>query len=231
MAITIGENSGFTALPFTGAGGTRTMATACAPGDLIMAYLGLSNASTNATPVLNDGVNTGSYLLLGLYYDVANNRQTSLYYKVCNASGTPAVATGSLAGLGGGCGGSLGTWRWTGFTGTTSIDTNQTQQTTGSIAGIVGPALNTGFNPELLVAINGGTAAFHISSNTSGWLTLATGPGTYGYYKIDTTAPPIAEQYTNTADGITNWVVLTGGFLGAAPSSPVYSRRYVRFDI
>src|SRR3979411_178184 len=108
MAIT-NPDANNASLPFTGAGGTLVMNSACAPGDLIHAFVSLLNATSNAPPTLSDSINTGNYTQIGTSFFDAGGAGYLLahYYKVANATGTPTISTGSVAGVGASAGGKV----------------------------------------------------------------------------------------------------------------------------
>lgn len=227
MAVTNPDgNNG--SLPFTGAGGSVLMTSACAAGDLMHAVVSLLNATTNAPPTLSDNVNTGNYTLIGTFFDVTNSFLLAHYYKVANASGTPTVATGSVAGAGAGAGGKVAAARYTGFVGTPTLDPSCVLSAGGTGTAIAGPALTTTKTPELLVGA--ACAESNTTASVNNWTqnaAAANGQCFYSY-KVETGAIGTSDQWTYTSSASTVWGILNAGFYGAVP---VPSRSPARVEI
>jgi hypothetical protein len=209
-------------LPFTGAGGSVVMTNACAAGDLIHAVVQLLNATTNAPPTLSDNVNTGNYTFIGTFFDVTNSFLLAHYYKVANATGTPTIATGSVAGAGSGAGGKVAASRYTGFVGVPTLDASCALGTNGTGTAIAGPALVTTKTPELLV----GAACLEANPTTSAnsWTVNAAAANGQCFYSylIETGAIGTSDQWNLTASASSVWGILNAGFVGVLPAPTMY---------
>lgn len=221
MAIT-NPDGNWNSLPFSGAGGSVVMSNACASGDLMHAFISLLNATNNVPPTLTDTVNTGSYTLIGTFFDGPNSFLVSHYYKVANATGTPTVNTGSLAAIGSGAGGTVAASRYTGFVGTATIDSSfSASPTTGTGTSIAGPTLITTATPELLVGVAGVESGPTISLdnwNTNG----ATRNGQAFYsFLVEAGAIGSSDQWTFTGSTSSAWGLMNSGFYGLTAVPPV----------
>jgi hypothetical protein len=221
MAIS-NPDAGNNALPFTGAGGSLAMGNACAPGDLIHAFVSLLNATSNAPPTLSDSINTGNYTQIGTaFFDPAGaGFLLAHYYKVANATGTPTISTGSVASAGAGAGGKLCASRFTGFPGAVSLDVGAVLSSGATGTAVSGPAIVTTGTPELLVGCACLEANPTVSANSWTQNLAAANAQAYFSYLIETGAIGASDQWTFTASASTTYGVLTAGFFGGTTTPP-----------
>lgn len=211
MAITLGEATN------VNGSGVATLTSACAANDLIVIYGGTVQSSLVAAGA-SDNVNTGAYSSVSNLFNSGAGKQASVFYKKCNAAGTPVVTcTGGAAGLG-------IVMRFTGFTISPTILTPD--QSVGW-PGASTTAVNSGStsasqNAELFVALQ--LSGQNNASGGTGWTSAGvfsnTGIGAFYQTGIASGTP---ESFTATLSAADFPYALIQGFFDGSLGLPTYA--------
>jgi hypothetical protein len=188
-----------------------------AVGDLLIAHIYINGTFSSVQPLtFTDNVNSGNWTTIGNYYDSTNDRQQSIAYKVCNASGSaPTVSCAAVNGT---------PVNWTNlhYNGFVGIATYSGDYTSTGITGfststaVAAVSFNTSKANELVVAIGGDTLAATISSGPGGSWTARISVYLYAYDEIVSTQST-AVQFTATLSAADAWYITQAGFYDALP--------------